>query len=399
MSRLPDFVRLSLAAALLMPAMGYLIAKAFFDTSDTIDFKYIWLAGHLWLDGQNPYLDVYLKTGRELFVGLNPPAGWFYPPSWWPIASLMSTLPYELSGAVWRALSALCLVAGSTILFYVSRRSLGNVPFWLMALVAAFGATMSATALTLSLGQTSLLIFLGVALFAAAYLSQGRIMMAIALVVLLLKPNIGLVFLAFALASSYWWRSVAAAVAVSLLMALPALVPLGFLDVLGDYLLVLGTYGEDAVTQPVAMTGLRNLVYFFSNVEVSGVLMALAGVPVAMWLGAQGDRRADAAGRADLLCLLILASVLFVPLHTYDLIMVLPLLVLSARWPVLWQLGLWFGFLVIFRVNNLALELGLDVAGERWSPGSFVASVVMLGMFLLSAAYAASTRRRLVGCA
>ena len=123
---------------------------------DTIDFKYIWLAGELWSEGVNPYTEVYVARGEEAFVGLNPPTFWVYPPNWWPIATGSAVLSYETAGLLWRILSVVCLFLGC----FVITKSLPNLPFWVHIAFWGVAATMSATAITLSLGQTSMVCLL-----------------------------------------------------------------------------------------------------------------------------------------------------------------------------------------------------------------------------------------------
>jgi hypothetical protein len=86
--------------------------------------------------------------------------------------------------------------------------------------------------------------------------------------------------------------------------------------------------------------------------------------------------------------LALLSAVLFlVPLHTYDLPLAAPLVLLPALASAPWRLdtlGSLACFLVVVRMNNLARATGMRLPGETSFAGSAIASVALLVLVLVS---------------
>lgn len=383
-------------AMVLAVAAAYLGPKIF-DNADTVDFKYIWLAGSLWREGLNPYADVFREQGGVIFAGANHPQFWVYPPNWWPIATGFSALPYEPARMVWRVASAGALLIGCFSVSRTLRRQDISMPEWRHILFWGICATMSATAVTVNLGQTSLLAFLGICLFIAAMLRQDRAMMVAALVILALKPTLGMVLLVALLPARFWWGAILAAGVITLAMAASALVQDGVGNVLGAMLDRLGEYGREAVNSPPEMTGLRHLVDRFAGVELGTLSCIGLGMIASFLTGILAQREAASRDLPEILALLLVVTAVFVPMHTYDLIFVALLFVLSAGLPRVMQSLFVLGVLLLWRANNFEMLTGLTDPETIYSKGSLLSSVVLLSMLIaLIARRATMTRLRQV---
>lgn len=377
----------ALAILTSLMALAYLAAKAFFDTADTIDFKFIWLAGDLWNQGIDAYTDAFANTGQQMFVGTNRPEGLLYPPSWYPIASLTAHMPYDLAHKVWRVASAGFLICGSVICLRTVQHSLGRIGWLRGAGFLLFISASSATAVALSLGQTSPLIFLGVSLFLHAVLTRSTPWMTLALYLVMLKPNFGIVFAAFLVAQPFWWRAILAAIALSLIASLPALLPYGPLNVLGHYAGQLSHYDTLPSNLPPGATGVRNLMFQVFGITLSSALLALLGAAFAFAIGLRSTLSRHAKETPLALASVysvVLATALFaVSLHTYDLFILGPLLISSLRMTRVSQTVVVAAMmLAIFRGTNVVAATGLYFRASGYFPDSFLASIAILVVFV-----------------
>lgn len=380
-------------AALLCPlavALAYLTWKALDVSVANVDFKYLWYAGHLWAEGASPYGAQYYERAQAFFINTNVPKWMVYPPSWYPLAYAVALLPLEFAERLWGVFSALGLLASGALVARTVWPHRAHDRIWPFAAFGIFLCMGSATANALSLGQTAPLMAIGLALFFYGFIARSQLALCAALVVLMLKPNFGLPFVVFLLVWPNFWLAVIGAGAVTLIAALMALLPYGPVAVLQAYMELLSGYGADPVNAPPSLTGLANVTYYIFGVKMGGFLpVGLAVVVVfalALWLRTEeaNSQSPDALRLATMLALL--ASVLFLaPLHTYDLLLAAPLLLLPAlafeKWGVVTISSL-ICFLVIFRANNLASVTGLTSPAETYFAGSAIASVAMLLLLL-----------------
>ncbi|MEM6488246.1 MAG: glycosyltransferase 87 family protein [Pseudomonadota bacterium] len=386
-------------------AAAYLVWKTINPASGTVDFKYLWFAGTLWAEGVNPYSPIYAARALEHFQGTNVPTWMVYPPSWYPLARGMAMMPHDIADQVWRLFNALFIVAAGVIVALTMRRVRRNDAVWPFVMLAVMLGMGVPTALSLSLGQTAPLLLLGVALYIRGLILGHRGCLAVALVILMLKPNLGLPFAMFAVAWRVFWPAVIGAGIVSVLAALPALLPLGLVTVVRSYVETLGDYGSVAVNAPPNLTGVINLMFYgpgILGINVVAILVVTAMAwAMAMWLGRRDrDRnRARRAGghvgpgsdeRVAAVMFLVALSAFCVPLHTYDLIVVLPLVLIACaeRRPfTVVSIATLASLLVIFRVRNLANVSGFTMPSETVFAGSMLASLALLMLVCTTAAH------------
>ena len=372
------------AALLLALALAYLVLKVF-DGTDTIDFKYIHLAGALWGEGIDPYSAAYAEQGEMRFQGLNRPEYLFYPPHWWAIATGFAQAPYETAGLLWRIVMAACMIGGCFVLHRTVIHIAGENRPWRTWAMLVFAGAMSATAIALSLGQTSCLLFFGVCLYVHAFVTRRRGLMVLALVIVWLKPNVGLALSLFLVPGLFWWPALIGGALAVVAASLPALLPHGPIEVIRGYLHALSQWEALAPNQPWNITGLRHLAELVTGAVLPGTPLALTASALALGLGALLVRRDETArGRAAALIPLIALLLLCVPMHSYDMVLLIVLIALGAVLPGWAGAVLALALLAAFRANNLETLLGLSGTGGMRPPGTTVLSLAVLAIVLVS---------------
>lgn len=365
------------SAIILLVGLGYLIRKSVLFSDPTVDYQFIWLAGEMWSMGLNPYSDTYFSLGQEWFAStVHPPKVWFYPPNWWPVARLVALTSFETGIVLWRGLSAICLVAGILVVAGFYRSHVAKPDATRVNITLAFVCLMSATPIALSLGQTTFLSFLGLSLFLAAYLAGNGFVMAVGLFLLMMKPQIGLPFCLFLLAGQRWFPTLAGAAVLSILAALPAFFYVGLGEFLGTYVDQFSYHNDMAPNHPREMTGLRNLGHDLFAARLSTLPLTLLASGIAFFLGIVPST--SGAHRAVKLCLLLSMIVLVVPLHTYDMIVLAPLILLVAPMRLAAQVVIFAGLFLIFRANNLAELTGYYDSQTVYFIGSRMTSTGLL---------------------
>jgi hypothetical protein len=385
------YVGLAALVFLTLASILYCIGKVIFLTTDTIDFKYIWLAGHIWNLSLNPYSDEYRRVAEDLFGGGqgSVPAHWVYPPNWWPIASAFATYPYEIAGHMWRWLLGSLLLTGVVALLS-NGRNLGATEPWRWAIFVICITASSATANAISLGQTAPICFAGVCCFVAAYARKSTPLMTAAIVLLALKPTLVLPICAFLLTDFFWSRSILAAGVITLSMAGPAFYAQGLAPTVLGFLNEIQMYNTVSVNFPAAQTGVRNLLYHAFGVSISASLLvvvaAVAGLAFGYLCRTSVLLIRDRAFHAFTVVALVAT---LVPLHTYDMIFVTPLVLLCAGWPPLSQALIFAVMFVCLRVNNVQQFLtrfGIGFDGEEFSAGTSIYSLVIFLAFGIAVA-------------
>ena len=372
------------AILILALALAYLVLKVL-DGTDTIDFKYIHLAGALWGEGVDPYSTAYAEQGQIRFQGLNRPEYLFYPPHWWAIATGFAQAPYETAGLLWRIVMAACMIGGCFVLHRTVIHIAGENRPWRTWAMLVFAGAMSATAIALSLGQTSCLLFLGVCLYVHAFVTRRRGLMVLALVIVWLKPNVGLALSLFLVPGLFWWPALIGGALAVVAASLPALLPHGPIEVIRGYLHALSQWEALAPNQPWNITGLRHLAELVTGAVLPGTPLALAASALALGLGALLVRRDETArGRAAALIPLIALLLLCVPMHSYDMVLLIVLIALGVVLPGWAGAVLALALLAAFRANNLETLLGLSGTGGMGPPGTTVLSLAVLAIVLVS---------------
>lgn len=375
--------------SLCLAAIYYLAIKSFFLEGDTVDYKYIWLAGYMWDMQLNPYSSAFTELGAEMFKGLHQPQTLFYPPSWWPIATPLATLTYESSYALWRNINGGFVVLGVITILWAYHKAIRPITLPICASVVVFACFTSATPTTLAMGQTSILLFLACASFMGAYIYRNTPLMIIALFLMTLKPTVGIVFWVFLFMQKDWWRSIAIATVLVFLSSLPSLIIAGPLNLVSDYLAGLKVHADLLPNIPPSMTGLRNLGHYFFAFTISVPLLTVIAIILAALTGLFVQFRSSQTAHARLLAfgLVTLMFSVFVPLHTYDGTYFAVIALIAWALPMKSRIVMFLGLACILRYNNLALAIDFVDPEAGFFPGSrlvSLATLVMLTTFLVT---------------
>ncbi|MDF2231664.1 glycosyltransferase 87 family protein [Albimonas sp. CAU 1670] len=310
-----------------------------------IDTRYIWLAGQMWRDGLNPYDHDALSTfGIAQMPGTPTIFVWSYSPHFWPVARFLAEFDHGTAPVVWGLIS---MIAGLAGMWVCAKLMLSVKGAWggALAPAAAFCfATSHSASSCLYMGQFAMPLALGAGLFALALVSGARWMMIAALVLLTLKANFALPFLAVAVVLPEWRRCLMAAGALAFALAAPALIASGPIETIEGFLDGASRYGEHATNNPRDMTG---AIHLAARLGVENPQMQLLSLPfVAMALAAicawsirqadQGGADRTASGQA-LGAATIAIALGVTPLHAYDLVAWPLVLVIAASAMTTWR--------------------------------------------------------------
>lgn len=361
-------------------AIAYLLPKVL-SAEDGLDFRLIWTAGAMWASGADPYSPAFLDAYRHTFGDGPNTHFWVYPPHWYPIATLFSLMPFKVAVLAWKMANFGVLMAATFLVARAVHHAFGAKLLTVFCAGVTFVCTMQATAVTISIGQTSILLYLGTALVIYG-LTLGRDTALVAgLVFASLKPNAGIVFMAAVIVSQYR-RSLLKVGAIGLICAYPVLVSTGIVAAIRGFIGNVSRYNavDLAVTQPPDLTGMIHLVDYFLGVRLPVSILvaasALAAIPIFWRFGSKGP---PALWRC-VLCTAVL--LLLVPLHSYDMLL---LTVIGMTALVVPDGGRWFvaaGLLLALRAGNLAAVLGIHHSDSTVFAGSLIESMAVVTVFI-----------------
>ena len=298
------------------------------------DFRYFWLAGQLWADGISPYGSTFTEAGARLISEGHVPLIWPYPPNMWLPTLLLAPFDLPTAWHLWLCLDLVALPAASALLAFGLPS--GRVPGgegWqslrlrrldVFGLHLALMATIETVQLSLYVGQLSFFIYLGAALLVTG-LAEGRGGRAVAgLTILCLKPQIGaVVVLALMISGRGGLRLAVRAVVVCILLTIPPTLtkPAAILD----WLHSVGSYdGVAFANLPLAMSGIRHLVWASAGLDMGNLAAMAATLAVGAGISLHGRRsilpeRGDSGlAASDQAVIALLVVLALAPLHIYD---------------------------------------------------------------------------------
>ncbi len=386
---MPRRIVVSIAAAYALAGLVYLLSKSVLSTEPEVDLKYIWVAGRLWAEGINPYSQEFSRIGDGLLADTNRLDTWLYPPNWWIISRTLAGFEIEFATFLWRSLNALLLGGGVILIVSACRPCLGSL--WVPVGLALFGyaSTMQATAITLSMGQTSIILYFGICALLFGLLRERMAWIVGGLVLVALKPNVGIVLWVGLAALPSQWRALGLASLVTLGLCIPSFVTSGIGPTMGGLITAYLNYdGSLEVNASPNITGLRHLAGTLLGVEMSALQLSIIAALIA-WLGGVAMRRRKkffigSHLNRELLFWILLVMMTCVALHSYDFIIFAPLwlLVFSAAYPAYLRLIAATGLLLIYRSANIAEITGFKHADTLYLAGSRIDSLASLVMLL-----------------
>lgn len=357
------------------------------------DALYFHMAGEFWRTGASPYTQEFIAQfgvtyGREANE-------FFYLPNTFPIAALLSLPSDGIAVKLWFLICVGLLVASAW--FFVASitpqragRTPGRLPGFAIMLAVLFAA--NTTEISLKLGQTSVLVLFGACLLCRGLQDRRSFLAALGLSLVFLKPQFGAPVLVAMLAAGHYWRVFWGAVVLSVLYALPVLITQNPLTGAADILAALASYGDKPENSPLYTTGLPHLAYRLAGIELPSLAMLGAAMVLSAGLGTSLRRGngppMSARDRALALAFgPLLLTLMLVPLHEYDFILVLPFLaalVLTAM-PILRFAA---AGLLILLLKATTIGLLLVPAADYWAKAPVVAvayTVLGIGVVALFA--------------
>lgn len=381
---LTDFIekqpRLSrlIAWLLLVAGIGFILLRSVISPYPEIDFRFFWLAGYVWGQGLDPYSASYGEISRAVLPEGNFASAWVYPPHWWAICRFLAAFSIDQSVAIWRLVSGTMLVGGTWFvaqaLFSENRR----IATTIAAASAGLVCLIEPTAMLLALGQNSAFIYLGLCLLVIGSLRPSLWLDVAAILLISLKPQVGLPVILGLLVVRRYWVPIIIATAAGLILALPQLISFGPVATVQNLLVNLSGYaggGAAAVNPnlPVSSTGLVNLVGQFvpGMTSMPGFVISIVAALVVGFFMARADR----ANHLKYILLLLSIVVAMVPLHVYDLpLLIIPVLILLR---IHEPLGLLSLVVVVLAIRPARIEaiLNVPIYGSGVSAGAIILSI------------------------
>ncbi len=392
---------------LFLVGVAYLLFKSYQVTNyPGFDFRYAWLAGEAWLRGINPYGPEFHELGKELITSGYVPLMWVYPPNWYFPAVLVAVADLETSFFLTNIVNVVLFVASSALLtaacpplrfenaprnpaFDLLRRHLRSP--WNVFFLHVFAvATLQATAITISVGQPSILVYFGICLLIYGLVRDRQLSAVLGLAIVFLKPQLAVVIFVALVMTPAYRMLVAKAIGVSAMVSLPAFVvtPAAAFEFFTN----LTRYdGITSANWPQSTTGLRNLVWEISNFDPGNVACMLAAIIIMIGLYFPLVRGRRESGGTELMMLASAVTIGIAPLHVYDLVLVGVLLFALARSrPVDMAVGV-LGAMLLWRAGDIAKLTGFYGSGTEHFEGSRLATI---GTMLIMIAVFETVRRR-----
>ncbi|MEL6474350.1 MAG: glycosyltransferase family 87 protein [Pseudomonadota bacterium] len=353
------------------------------------DFAQFWQAGVFWTEGRSPYADVYAQTVLVEGFKTHP---FFYPPHLRFLFQPLGYLPFEAARLAFVVFNV-ALWAG--IAWSVSRRLPGG-----FSPLAAFTLTFAAASFALNhvrisveLGSTLGLLVAGAALLHEGVLRRRTSLTAAGLVLLFLKPPLGVAALAVLVFQRNQWRGMTYGMA-----ALGALCLVGcdfaVIDSLTSYLANVTAYRDYPQNSDLLSTGLGAVLAalgapFPATALLGPVLAACAAIG---YVARSSPERALFASFAVL--------VFFTPGHGFDFTVLVPFIPLALSLspkPLLPVAGL-LALFQISAISKVLVSYGIDPFREDAirTLGDGGLSFLALATFIETLAYGGVTALAIV---
>jgi hypothetical protein len=362
-----------------------LLLRQVFANHLSSDFAYIWTAGKMWALGIDPYGVSYRVFGASALANEAVPAPrgtWVYPPQWIAIALPFGLLPFQTAAWVWRILTAATLCLAIVIAWRASDELDAPPPFWVKALAALAIISGNGAAKLFDNGQTNGLILLGISLVMIGRPRKDLFLCTAGLLLVLLKPQIGIPFSAVALCDRSLRVPTLVAFMLTGLLCLPAFWSIGFDNTLGSLMSLqanLTSYAASVFNDPRTLSGVVSIVAYTRFATLPATVYAFAAAVACLsllWTTQPRTVRETLFFPALLGC-----EYLFMPLHLNDLLAYPLILLFCVRWRTSSKVALALGLAILYRPQNLT-SIILNGVSDRM----FEAQIVLAGIVLITIA-------------
>ena len=374
MSRWSLFV----AILALLAGVSFLVLRSVIEPRGEVDFRFFWLAGHLWAGGLDPYSDRFREIGATMLPPGNVVLYWFYPPQWWIVSRGMALFDLERAVMIWRLLNGALILLG-TALVTASVKDDVRRRWTAMAFWGGVALLIEPTANLLAFGQSAGFVYMSLALLVAGVLRRRPWLVGLAVFLATFKPQVGLMVLFWALLVPSFRGAALAGLGGAGLLTLPHIMQAGISEAVRAYLSNAAKWADMPSNAPVASSGPAGLLTRLGagNADLIWQILAAAAVTVcAAWM----IRRQPFRPVAPLL-LLTTAIACLMPLHIYDLtVLLIPLILLtlgtaSPAWLP------WVTLLLMARPGKIEMLLGVPQYSSDVSAGLIGLGVAGLLLF------------------
>lgn len=374
-----------------------------------IDAQWLYVSGKCWLAGGSPYdVDYFFATWQET-LGKSPIDSFVYPPHIAVLTVPLALFEWETARRIIDGLNVAALAACLVLIWRLipaGAASVGNRERRCLCLGAA--CLLSSVPAVLYIGQTSLIALVG--LLGTLYFARKRqrIPAAICVFVACLKPHITLLALIYLIFQGAY-RSILFGIGFVVLFSTVVLLQ-GPLHALPKYATASAdSHMSISFNAPEAFTGLGSLLV---NTPFGSLLLWITvGSVAASAVGLihrsrsskaneeqsanyQSDKSFQQAVMVDGFCVAMALTGVFMPLHTYDFVIYMPILAVAfagRRRCVCWLLP---GLLLVGRPSNIFAQLDLAASACREETVATLGAVWILAVLLARWYLAVSTSNR-----
>lgn len=338
-----------------------------FNYSNSIgwDFRVIWLSGKIWLINLNPY-NINVFNQYNTFVPKGYEHLWAYPPNWSTISIPISYIPFPIAVIGWNIFSISMLCYGIYGIISCAYPKINKVEtFSYFCLVSFLFFSSQSMAINISLGQTTILITAGILIYFCGLLADNRKKVILGAILLCLKPTLAIVILPSYLVLKRDLKTIFVIAIIVGSMALPAILLTSTNEIVTGFFSGLAEYGKFRVNTGAELTGLSHVIYIIMGKNISGVLITIIGGIFTIFTMAVLNEfklipKEDMYYNA-FYCIIVL-TLFFVPLHSYDWIVLLSLLTVFPKLDKYLKFFMGIAILITLRSGNLENVLGLSIS-------------------------------------
>lgn len=335
--------------------------------NDYFEFRIFWLAGKIWASGQDPYVGASFPTEYFSPSDLARVSPWFYPPYWYPLIVPFGLLPFQTAFSIWKLIGFSLLIGANHLIARALADVTGQKYLPIFLAGTGFVCFMRATAVTVETGQTSILVYFGLSAMVFGLLKARPLALIVGLAFLALKPQIGLIaFVAVVCLHRYRW-TILPPVASCLLGSFAIAITGDYRASVESFLANLARSSEHTANNPQYYTGLiyiLNYVPSISNAPLTEPIVFLAAIisTVVVFYNSplNNIEKIDDTQQAVANLALFLAIVFFlIPLHLYDPMALVALLMMIIAVPLAGRWLIALGLVICFRPDYLWHAFGI----------------------------------------
>lgn len=351
------------------------------------DFRVIWVAGKMWLNAADPYSQQYFEYQSRLLGNDRTNFFWAYPPNWTPISMLFGSLSFFLADNLWRLINFAAIFATIFLCYELVSSEIDIQKRRHTLLIGAiFFFFLQATPMALLLGQTTLVVTLGLVLWIYGTSKNKPALAAFGVFLMLLKPQIAIIPLSAMIFSKVYRKSILNGIGLAVLASTMSFYIIGIPEtVLGFLEKMNGYHGPNMnANGPDSMTGIAHLYNIVFYESVGTVVLAAIGILVGGTIGYFWQKKLDRDEPATNLQIIQMSIFLIslitvvIPLHQYDFVILAPVALfamLARGWA---RIFIGLGLILVFRAGNVA-DIFSAVASQSASfPGSLILSIASI---------------------